>query len=254
MGRRTGERPRRASVLAVVGASGGVGASVLAAAVAVRAHRAGVSVVLVDAAPLSGGLDVTLGLEQDAGIRWPDLGGLVGAADGRALLSRLPSAAGLPVLSFDRVEAHPPPDVAAAVVDALVTERELVVVDLALLGGPVAEAGLDAATQVVLVSAPGLRDLSALSVAADHVRARSGTAVVPELAVCLRGRPRALTDVARLVESETGLPVVFTLDDDPRVGADLVHGFAPGSRGGGGLVATADEVLGWAVLPGRGMA
>ncbi|MEP6629173.1 MAG: hypothetical protein ABJA89_01825 [Lapillicoccus sp.] len=237
----------------MVGASGGVGASLLAAAVAVRAHRAGVSAVLVDAAPLGGGLDVTLGVEQDAGIRWPDLGGLVGAADGRALLSRLPSAAGLPVLSFDRVEAHPQPDVAAAVFDALVAERELVVVDLALMGGPVAEAGLDAATQVVLVSGTDLRDLAALSVTADHVRARSVTAVVPELAVCLRGRTRSLADVARLVESETGLPVAFTLDDDPRVGAHLVHGVAPGSRGGGGLVETADEVLGWAVLPGRGV-
>ena len=48
--------------------------------------------------------------------------------------------------------------------------------------------------------------------------------------------------------------VAFTLDDDPRVGAHLVHGVAPGSRGGGGLVETADEVLGWAVLPGRGVA
>jgi secretion/DNA translocation related CpaE-like protein len=245
---------RSGTVLAVLGASGGVGASVLATAVAVRAQRAGVSAVLVDAAPLGGGLDVTVGVEQDQGVRWPDLGGLVGAADGRALLSRLPSAGGLPVLSFDRVATHPSPDVAVAVLTALAEECELVVVDVAVLRGAVADAGLDLASQVVLVASSRLRDVAALSVVVDHLRARAPERVVPEMAVCLRGRRRSLSETVRLVEGEVGVPVAFTMDDDAGVRADLVHGVAPGSRGGGEVVVTADQVLGWAVLPGRGTA
>ena len=52
------------------GRPAGSGASVLATAVAVRAARAGVDVVLVDGCPLGGGLDVVLGAEQESGIRW----------------------------------------------------------------------------------------------------------------------------------------------------------------------------------------
>ncbi len=245
---------RTGTVLAVAGAAGGVGASVLAAAVSVRARRAGVSVVLVDGSPLGGGLDVTVGVEQDHGVRWPDLAGLVGAADGRALLARLPSADGLPVLSFDRVEAHPSAEVAAAVVGALAQVSELVVVDVAVLQGAVADVGLDLATQVVLVATSRTRELAALSMTVDHVRTRAAERVVPELAVCLRGRRRPLADAVRVVESEMGVPVTFTLDDDAGVRADLEHGIAPGTRAGGPVVAAADEVLGWAVLPGRGAA
>ena len=244
----------RGAVLAVVGASGGVGASVLAAAVAVRAPRAGVDVVLVDADPLGGGLDVTLGAEQQPGIRWPDLGELVGAADGRALLARLPAVDDVPVLSFDRIESHPSQEVADAVLSALAAECELVVVDVGLGQGPVPGAALDAAAQVVVVGAGGLSQLAALSVATAHVRGRDTTRVVPETAVCLRGRRSSLRPVSRLVETEMGVPVVFTLDDDAGVRADVVHGIPPGSRDGGAVVATADEVLGWAVLPRRSVA
>lgn len=241
-------------MLAVVGASGGVGASALAAAVAVRAHRAGVDVVLVDADPLGGGLDVTLGAEQQPGIRWPDLGGLVGAADGRALLARLPAAAEVPVLSFDRVEAHPSREVAAAVLTALAAECQLVVVDVGLGRGPVTEVALDAAAQVVVVATDGFSQLAALSVATAHIRGRDTGRVVPETAVCLRGRHASHGPLSRLVEAEMGVPVSFTLAEDAGVRADIVHGIPPGSRGGGAMVATADEVLGWAVLMRRDVA
>ena len=64
---------RKGSVLAVVGGRGGAGASVLAAAVAVRAAADGDPVLLVDCDPLGGGLDLVLGAEDAAGPRWPEL-------------------------------------------------------------------------------------------------------------------------------------------------------------------------------------
>jgi MinD-like ATPase involved in chromosome partitioning or flagellar assembly len=241
------------TLLVVVGASGGVGASVLATAVAVRAARAAVEVALVDGCPLGGGLDVVLGAEQEPGLRWADLRRLVGAADGAALLARLPSSDGVRVLSFGRDGAEPAVDVATAVVSALVGECELVVVDASSAGGSVASAALTEADRILLVTGDGMRQLSALSVVSELIASGSGRAGVA-MAVCLRGRPSNAGPVARVVESELRWPVLCGLAPDRGLAADLVHGLAPGSRANGALVRAADEVLGWAVLDRRGVA
>src|SRR6185436_12518775 len=91
-----------AHIIGVVGGSGGVGASVLTAAIAVRAAQAGLRVACMDGDRLGGGLDVTLGIEQEHGVRWPDLAGARGRIDGPELLRRLPCVDGVHVLSFDR--------------------------------------------------------------------------------------------------------------------------------------------------------
>src|SRR5450631_1321486 len=64
----------------VVGGSGGVGASVLSAAIAVRAAQAGLRSVAVDGDRLGGGLEVTLGIVRERGARWPDLAGARGVS------------------------------------------------------------------------------------------------------------------------------------------------------------------------------
>src|SRR5665647_2748950 len=60
-------RMKTAHVIGVVGGSGGVGASVLTAAIAVRAAQADLRLVCLDGDRLGGGLDVTLGIEQEPG-------------------------------------------------------------------------------------------------------------------------------------------------------------------------------------------
>jgi hypothetical protein len=219
------------ALLVVVGASGGVGASSLATAVAVRASRAGTEVVLLDGCPLGGGLDVILGAEQESGVRWPDLYRLVGSADGRALLVRLPSVDGVRVLSFGRDGSEPAAEVADAVIAGLVAECAVVVVDASVAGGTVA----------------------ALSVVSGLLAAGSGRVGV-EMAVCLRGPSASAGPVARVVETELRWPVLCALEDDRGLVADLVHGVAPGSRASGPTVRTADEILGWVLLDRRGAA
>src|SRR5450759_5675681 len=93
---------KTAHIIGVAGGSGGVGASVLTAAIAVRAALAGLRPVCLDGDRLGGGLDVTLGIEQEPGVRWPDLAGVRGRVDGSELLRRLPSVDDVSVLSFDR--------------------------------------------------------------------------------------------------------------------------------------------------------
>lgn len=224
-------------VVAVVGASGGVGASVLAAAVAVRAQRAGAAVVAVDLCPLGGGLDVTFGAEQEPGVRWPDLAALSGSADGPALVARLPRGDGVPVLSFDR-GSGPWPDttVVAAVLSALAETDRLVVVD-GSPSWPPAEPVWDLVNEVVVVAGPSLRQVAALSAVAGWLRDRG-----VEPVACLRGS-RAAAGLSPLVEAELRLPVLGLLGDDRSVAADLVHGVVPGARGRGTVADVADACL-----------
>lgn len=88
-------------VIAVVPASGGVGASLLGAAVAVRAAAARRSCVAVDLDVVAGRLDVLLGCEEVAGWRWDALADVAGVVEGARLAARLPVAEGVTVL------AHP---------------------------------------------------------------------------------------------------------------------------------------------------
>lgn len=99
---RTGE----GIVIAVVGAGGGAGASTLAAATALRgaARRVRRDTVLIDGAPLDGGIDLVLGMENVPGLRWPDLVIEDGRVSAAALHNALPAASpGLAVLSCGRV-------------------------------------------------------------------------------------------------------------------------------------------------------
>ena len=100
-------------------------------ALAVTARRRGLDTLLVDADPLGGGVDLVLGWEQMAGLRWPELVDARGRVSPPALVSALPGEGSLAVLSFDRSELDAVPvDAMAAALDAGRRGRDLVVVDL----------------------------------------------------------------------------------------------------------------------------
>src|SRR5579875_2141374 len=86
-----------AGVVAVLGGSGGVGASTFAAALATAAGRA----VLVDCDPLGGGIDVLLGVEAVPGARWSGLRVNGGRLDPHALDEGLPRWRDVRVLAAD---------------------------------------------------------------------------------------------------------------------------------------------------------
>ena len=88
-------------VIAVVGGSGGVGASTTAAALAIHASKSEGMVSLVDADPRSGGMDLLLGAEDEPGVRWPELANASGFIDPDALLGALPVANDVALLTWD---------------------------------------------------------------------------------------------------------------------------------------------------------
>lgn len=232
-------------VVAVLGGRGGAGASVLSAAIALTALRQGNGALLVDGDPLGGGLDLVLGVEIEAGLRWPDLRVQGGRVPASALRSALPGRtcgdARLAVVSCDRDGPGPEPDAMAAVIDAGRRAGDTVVCDLPRHVSPAAGAALDRADLAVLVVPAEIRACAA---------ARRVAAVVAErgvrLSALVRGpAPGGLLaeDVARAV----GAPLLAAVRPEPHLSNILERGSLR-TRSRGPLVTAAKAVL--AALPG----
>ncbi|MFI5781412.1 septum site-determining protein Ssd [Nocardia sp. NPDC051570] len=175
--------------VALVGVGGGAGASVLAAAVALTAAAARFrdDTLLVDGDPLGGGLDLLLGIESTAGLRWPDLVVEDGRVAARALHDALPAVTPrLSLLSCGRVDDGPPgeigPAAARAVLAAGRAAGELVVCDISAARGPHVDQMLDAADLVVLVAPARLRAVAAARAVTAWIRPRN-----PNQALVVRG-------------------------------------------------------------------
>lgn len=185
--RRDADRP--GTVLRVIGARGGCGATTLAVALAVAAVGDG-PVVLVDGDPVGGGVDVALGLDTAAGLRWPDLVGLRHRVPAASLLPRLPQVQGIHVVSH-RGTVSGMAEAWAALVDTLTTACGLVVTDVPryLVGDLPATSSR---TADVLVTPP---DLPAMATARRLVE--SGVVnPAPVLAVPRAGGPLTAAAVA----------------------------------------------------------
>lgn len=178
----------RAPVAAVLGGSGGVGASTLAAGLALgQARRA--AAALVDLDPLGGGLDLLMGVETGAGHRWPRLMEAAGeVGDMRGLL---PEAEGVAVLSMAREgAAAPTPAATSAITGSLARHHGLVVVDCGRHPSAAARTMLRVASAIVVVSGGSVRGVAAcvqqlqawdVRTAGLVVRRQPGVRVPPEV-------------------------------------------------------------------------
>ena len=155
----------RGAMVAVSGSCGGAGASTVAAALALAAAP---GVVLVDADPWGGGLDLVLGAERAEGLRWPELTGLRGRVAGDALLAALPEVAGVHILAAAR--SHPseiPAAALAAVAEAAAGVGSTVVLDLPRAATPSHGEAVAAADLAVLVVPARLRAAGAARLLVD---------------------------------------------------------------------------------------
>ena len=116
-----------AQVLAVTGARGGLGASVLLLHLAWALGRAGRRVAMMDLDP-TGGLDLLCGESVLTGLRWADLPAEESAFRPGHLVGALPVWHAMPVLTGD-VRGGPRPCV-EAVLEAMRAEHDVVLVDL----------------------------------------------------------------------------------------------------------------------------
>lgn len=229
--------PVRSTTVGVLGGRGGAGASTLACALA-RTAAATSAVLLVDADPLGGGLDLVMGAEDLPGLRWPDLAGARGRASPHELRSALPRADGVTLLSWHRGE---PVDLPAAAMDLVLGAgrrgHDLVVVDLPRGEDAAATAALAAADTVLLVVPAEIRSVAA---ARQVVRRLDGR--VSDLRVVVRGpSPARLSD--RLVAAELGLPLSGWLPPEPGLARAQERGEPPARSGRGPLARLCDRLL-----------
>ncbi|WP_162143185.1 septum site-determining protein Ssd [Granulicoccus phenolivorans] len=148
------------SLVGLLGASGGVGASTLAVGVAQAATAAGRRCALVDLDPLGGGLDLLVRAERAEGWRWPQFGD----ADGYLgdLSEQLITVEGIDVLSMPREQVfRPHPEATAAVLRSLGRTHDLVLVDLPREPSPATTEAIRHCAHLVLVVGSQLRALAA---------------------------------------------------------------------------------------------
>lgn len=204
--------------VAVIGGSGGVGATVLATALAQAASWSGPS-VLVDLDPWGPGADFALGLEATGGLRWDslDAGGRLG---GGMLRHALPRSGGLGVLTWGAGRDLPGPAPVRAVLDAARRGHDLVVVDLPRRPCEAVEDALVRCDRVLLVVSPTLGGIAAACAVRDVLGHRPS--------VVLRGRGVDPVEVAAVVG-----PVVAEVPEHRGVAESMELGLGPlrGPRG-----------------------
>lgn len=209
-----GTEQARRGVVAVTGGRGGSGASIFSVALACTAADA----LLIDADPWSGGIDMLVGVEQQAGLRWPDLSLQDGRLNFAALRAALPGHRGVCVLSAARRATDIGAGPLQAVVDAGRRGGVTVVCDVPRRLTAAAEAALDDADLVVLVAQCDVRSCASVTAMAPAL-----VAVNPNVGLVVRGpSPGGLRSAE--VAAATGLPLLATMRAEPGLAAGLERG------------------------------
>lgn len=233
-----GSRAGDGRLVAVVGASGGVGASTCAAALAVAGADRGQRTMLLDGDPWGGGLDLLLGAEHTVGWRWPRLGSATGHLGD--LTGQLPHVDGVDLLAAGRRTAERRaveigPEQLASVLGSATRSHDLIVVDLQRGSGSMADETLRRAALTLLVARADLRGLAA---------ARELAPWLPQSScqVLLRGRrPQAVEP--DLVEESLGLPVIAAIPDESAVRLASERGEPPSRSTRSSLTRACQAVL-----------
>ena len=228
--------------IAVVGACGGAGASVFAAALAVVAGRAGDDVLLADCDPWGPGLDVVLGVESDGGMRWTDLSAPSGRLPAEALRRALPAVTvghgRLSVLCHDRrSDSDIDPEVVDVVLDSGRRAGVITVVDVPRHPTAVADRVLQEADLTVLLAPAEVRGCFA---AGRICRRLADLGARPGLVV--RGpSPGGLG--AQDVADVLGLPLLSRVRAEPKLARDIEFGRLPGWDARSSVARAAGRVL-----------
>lgn len=229
----------RGHAVAVIGGSGGAGASSLAVALAQAATEA----LLVDLDPWGGGIELLLGGENAPGLRWPDLALQGGRLTWPAVRDALPRHRGISVLSGTRRGYEVGAGPVHAIIDAGRRGAVSVICDLPRRFTDATEAALSAADLVVVVSRCDVRACAATGAMAPVL-----AAINPNVGLVVRGPSPGGLRAAEIAEI-AGLPLLAAIKAQPQLGEQVERG---GLRLGrrSALTVAAREVLG--VLPPTG--
>ena len=226
-------RSRPAQVLAVTGARGGLGASVLLLHLAWALGRAGRRVAMMDLDP-TGGLDLLCGQSVLTGLRWADLPAEESAFRPGHLVGALPVWHAMPVLTGD-VRGGPLP-CAEAVLEAMRAEHDVVLVDLPRGAPPPPGAGVLIVTGLDLRSAVAAESIASrlrgpapggCEAADAAAEAAAAADAAPGVPVWLVARQVGEDVLAEDLELITGCPVLGQVPTDRVLAKRLALGEDP---------------------------
>lgn len=222
----SGRGRRAAQVLAVTGARGGLGASVLLLHLAWALGRAGRRVAMMDLDP-TGGLDLLCGQSVLTGLRWADLPAEESAFRPGRLVGALPVWHAMPVLTGD-VRGGPLP-CAEAVLEAMRAEHDVVLVDLPRGAPPPPGAGVLIVTGLDLRSAVAAESIASRlrGTAPAAAEAATADATAAEVPVWLVARQVGEDVVVEDLELITGCPVLGQVPTDRVLAKRLALGEDP---------------------------
>ncbi|MGL4305567.1 MAG: septum site-determining protein Ssd [Mycobacteriaceae bacterium] len=184
----------KGGVIAVIGGSGGAGASTFSAALAFAAEQA----FLIDCDPYGGGIDLLLGIESEPGLRWPDLHLEGGRVSGEALHRALPVKKKVTTLSYGRGKEYVHAEALTAVLEASRSLGGTVICDLPRNLGESIQPVLDCADLVVVVAVAQVRACASSESIVQQVLLQN-----PRVGLVVRGpspgglRAKDLSDVVR---------------------------------------------------------
>lgn len=232
------DRGRGGPVVGVLGGSGGIGASTLAAGLAMAARRSGKTAALVDLDPIGGGVDLLLGAERTPGWRWSRLVGARGEVND--VRRFLPQVEGLTVVSMGREPRErrepevPSVESVKAVLSSLARHHDLVVIDPGRASTPSLRTALAACRLTYVVSGTGVR---AVAACAERLRGLDLT----EPSVVVRRQPSSRV-APEVVGRALALPVSGVVPDDHRLALLAERGDPPGRTGRGAWAKAVDAL------------
>lgn len=227
---RAANRVLRARVVGIVGAAGGVGASVFAATLARAGAEAGLTSALVEGAG-NPALTALLGRVYSPGLRWPDLP--AAGAEPDHLTASLPRWENVRLLLGDD---RPSPDMATseAVLTALAQTHDLVILDLQRqdVANGVTKRWCDAVLVVTTCSVA----------AASATRALCATLTTEDVHLVVRGPAKGGLSAGELAESARAQVLVY-MRAERSLPAGLERGLTPGDHRRGPLLRAARSAL-----------
>jgi len=223
--------------VAVVGGSGGSGATTFSAALALTAAGQTGRALLVDADPLGGGIDRVVGSDDVDGIRWDSLTQATGRFSATSLREALPTRDGLAVLSWAAGDHHPlDPFSVREVLSAAQRGNDVVVVDLPRYPDPASLEALTRCDHAILVAGLTVPAVAAASRAVVHLRQHSR-----RLHLVARGGGAGLEPAA--LSTLLGVELVVAMADQRRLEESIDLGLGPVRSRRGPLSRAARTVL-----------
>lgn len=225
--------------LRVIGGSGGVGVSTLAAGLAQRAADRSARTCLIELDDHGGGIDLMFGAEKLPGWRWGELSSATGFVSD--IGSQLPSIGGVELVSLGRSDVGlPSAQAVRAVARSLQRSHEVIVLDGGLASS---DSEVDADFDLLVVAA----DVKAVMAARSRIRAYD----LQGAELVVRKSTNWCVD-PQLVGETLGIPVSAVVPQDARMSSSASRGGAPGSSGMGKFVKACDRLLDDLIFSGVG--